>query len=127
MIYIEPELLDKVNTWLTPAFDKQTQDHIKNLIATNPKELKESLEQGKKIVITTIQKFPFIVDGIADLSDNRFAVVIDEAHSSQSGTAAGKMNQAMGGGADPDEPAAGHPGTRLGVQKWPNPVNNKKN
>ncbi|MDU8886457.1 phospho-sugar mutase [Yeosuana sp. MJ-SS3] len=42
MIYIEPELLDKVNTWLTPAFDKQTQDHIKNLIATNPKELKES-------------------------------------------------------------------------------------
>jgi type I restriction enzyme R subunit len=47
-------------------------------------------------MITTIQKFPFIVDGIADLSDKRFAVIIDEAHSSQSGTAAGKMNQAMG-------------------------------
>lgn len=60
------------------------------------KDLKASLEQGKKIIITTIQKFPFIVDGIADLSDKRFAVVIDEAHNSQSGTAAGKMNQAMG-------------------------------
>ena len=42
MIYIEPELLNRVNTWLTPDFDKKTQDYIKNLIATNPKELKES-------------------------------------------------------------------------------------
>jgi type I restriction enzyme, R subunit len=60
------------------------------------------LESGKKIIITTIQKFPFIVDGIADLSDRRFAVIIDEAHSSQSGTAAGRMNQAMGNNADED-------------------------
>jgi phosphomannomutase len=42
MIYIEPELLERVNTWLTPTFDTDTQDYIKNLIATNPKELKES-------------------------------------------------------------------------------------
>jgi len=42
MIYIEPELLDRVNTWLTPAFDKDTQLYIKDLIGTNPKELKES-------------------------------------------------------------------------------------
>ncbi|PNQ72449.1 phosphoglucomutase [Hanstruepera neustonica] len=42
MIYIEPELLERVNTWLTPAFDTDTQDYIKNLIADNPKELKES-------------------------------------------------------------------------------------
>ena len=54
------------------------------------------MEQGKKIIITTIQKFPFIIDGIADLSDKRFAVIIDEAHSSQSGSAHDKMNQAMG-------------------------------
>jgi type I restriction enzyme, R subunit len=58
--------------------------------------LKKNLESGKKINITTIQKFPFIVDGIADLSEKRFAVIIDEAHGSQSGTTAGKMNQAMG-------------------------------
>lgn len=84
--------------------DKQLRENIKefsevkNIIAPaySSKELKENLEQGKRIIITTIQKFPFIVEGIADLSDKRFAVIIDEAHSSQGGTSAGKMNQAMG-------------------------------
>lgn len=84
--------------------DKQIRDNIKefsevkNIIAPaySAADLKTSLESGKKIIITTIQKFPFIVDGIADLSDKRFAVIIDEAHSSQSGIAAGKMNRAMG-------------------------------
>ncbi|MFD2541820.1 phospho-sugar mutase [Lacinutrix gracilariae] len=42
MIHIEPELLNRVNKWLTPAFDTETQTYIKDLIATNPKELKES-------------------------------------------------------------------------------------
>lgn len=84
--------------------DKQIRENIKefsevkNIVAPaySSKDLRESLEKGKKIIITTIQKFPFIVDGISDLSDKRFAVIIDEAHSSQSGIAAGKMNEAMG-------------------------------
>ena len=84
--------------------DKQLRDNIKefsevkNIVAPAYKssELKSALENGKKIIITTIQKFPFIIDGIADLSDKRFAVIIDEAHSSQSGSAADKMNQALG-------------------------------
>ena len=42
MRYIEPELLKRVNTWLTPTFDKNTQDYIKNLIALEPDQLKES-------------------------------------------------------------------------------------
>lgn len=42
MIHIEPELLNRVNKWLTPAFDGETQAYIKDLIATNPTELKES-------------------------------------------------------------------------------------
>lgn len=42
MIYIKPEILDKVNQWLTPFFDEQTQQQIKELIAHNPKELEES-------------------------------------------------------------------------------------
>jgi type I restriction enzyme, R subunit len=91
--------------------DKQLRENIrefsevKNIIAPaySSKELKTSLEQGKKIIITTIQKFPFIIEGIADLSDKRFAVIIDEAHSSQSGTAAAKMNQALGKGEAPEE------------------------
>ncbi|MFI0399436.1 MAG: type I restriction endonuclease subunit R [Thiolinea sp.] len=84
--------------------DKQLRDNIKefsevkNIIAPAHKssELKAALENGKKIIITTIQKFPFIIDGIADLSDKRFAVIIDEAHSSQSGSAHDNMNRAMG-------------------------------
>lgn len=88
--------------------DKQLRENIKefsevkNIVAPaySSAELKSSLESGKKIIITTIQKFPFIVDGIADLSQKRFAVIIDEAHSSQSGTAAGRMNQSMGNNAE---------------------------
>ncbi len=84
--------------------DKQLRDNIKdfsevkNIVAPALKssDLKEALQQGKKIIITTIQKFPFIVEGIEDLSDKRFAVIIDEAHSSQSGTAHDNMNRAMG-------------------------------
>ncbi|GBR57113.1 type I/III endonuclease restriction R subunit [Gluconobacter thailandicus F149-1 = NBRC 100600] len=89
--------------------DKQLRDNIKdfsevkNIVAPALKssDLKAALENGKKIIITTIQKFPFVIDGIEDLGDKRFAVIIDEAHSGQSGIASDKMNQAMGG--DPDE------------------------
>lgn len=91
--------------------DKQLRENIKefsevkNIVAPalSSSDLRTALESGKKIIITTIQKFPFIVDGIADLSDKRFAVIIDEAHSSQSGTAAGKMNQAMGSNQNQEE------------------------
>lgn len=91
--------------------DKQLRENIKefsevkNIVAPaySSKELKENLESGKRIIITTIQKFPFIVDGIADLSDKRFAVIIDEAHSSQSGRAADNMNRVMGNNEADDE------------------------
>ncbi|MBM7070660.1 type I restriction endonuclease subunit R [Shewanella sp. 202IG2-18] len=84
--------------------DKQLRENIKefsevkNIVAPAFKssELKSALENGKKIIITTIQKFPFIIDGISDLSDKRFGVIIDEAHSSQSGSAHDNMNRAMG-------------------------------
>ncbi|MEL0628441.1 type I restriction endonuclease subunit R [Psychromonas aquatilis] len=84
--------------------DKQLRDNIKefsevkNIVAPAFKssELKSALENGKKIIITTIQKFPFIIDGISDLSSKRFAVIIDEAHSSQSGSAHDNMNRVMG-------------------------------
>jgi len=84
--------------------DKQIKNNIKefsqvkNIVAhaERSSDLRQHLEDGKKIIISTIQKFPFIIDGIADLSNKNFAVIIDEAHSSQSGTAHGKMNEAMG-------------------------------
>ncbi|HLX64068.1 MAG TPA: DEAD/DEAH box helicase family protein [Planctomycetota bacterium] len=86
------------------VLDKQIQDNIKQFahvkgvvqaITQGSGQLKAALQQGKKIIITTIQKFPFIVDEIGTLPGNRFAIIIDEAHSSQSGSAAGKMNTAL--------------------------------
>lgn len=42
MIYIKPEILNRINTWLVPTFDKETQDYIKDSIANKPKEIQEA-------------------------------------------------------------------------------------
>ena len=56
-------------------------------------DLKRFITDGKKIIITTVQKFPFILDDIGTQHKNRrFAIIIDEAHSSQGGKAAAGMN-----------------------------------
>ena len=59
------------------------------------KHLKEALQEGKKIIITTIQKFPYIVNEIGELPGNNFAIIIDEAHSSQSGNMQSKLNETL--------------------------------
>ena len=46
-------------------------------------DLRKFIEQGKKIIVSTVQKFPFILDEIATESGRTFAIVIDEAHASQ--------------------------------------------
>lgn len=45
MIHIDPKILERINTWLTPTFDKETQDFIKDSIAHHPKEIQESFYQ----------------------------------------------------------------------------------
>lgn len=83
------------------VLDKQIRDNIKQFaqvkgvveaITEGSRQLKTALEDGKKIIITTVQKFPFIMDEIGELQGKRFAIIIDEAHSSQSGETASKMN-----------------------------------
>ena len=54
-------------------------------IDTTSKQLRQALEEGKQIIVTTLQKFPVIVEEIGALAGKRFAIVVDEAHSSQSG------------------------------------------
>lgn len=78
---------------------------VKNIAvdAEDSRGLKEALETGKKIITTTIQKFPYIADDIEDLSDRTFAVIIDEAHASQSGKSADDLNITLGAN-DDDEP-----------------------
>ncbi|HRA66313.1 MAG TPA: type I restriction endonuclease subunit R [Caldilinea sp.] len=59
-------------------------------------DLRTFIEGGKKIIITTVQKFPFILDEIGDEHrGRRFAILIDEAHSSQSGRTSAKMSMAL--------------------------------
>jgi type I restriction enzyme R subunit len=52
--------------------------------------------EQSRIVITTLQKFPFILDKVTDLGQRRFAVIVDEAHSSQTGEAARDLKAALG-------------------------------
>ena len=65
--------------------------------ADSAADLKTLIEQGKKVIISTIQKFPYILDEIGSGHGHRsFAIIIDEAHSSQGGKAAGAMAVALG-------------------------------
>ena len=69
-------------------------------------DLRRFIETGKKIIISTVQKFPFILDEIGNEQRGRsFAIIIDEAHSSQGGRTAAAMSQALSasGAADEEE------------------------
>lgn len=72
-------------------------DHVQGVIQrvdNNSKQLKDAIESGTPIIITTLQKFPVIYKDV-NSSGKRFAVIIDEAHSSQAGTSAQKLKQAL--------------------------------
>ncbi len=63
---------------------EQTLGVVEN-IETTSRQLKDALEAGKTIIVTTLQKFPVIAEEIGALPGKRFALIVDEAHSSQSG------------------------------------------
>ena len=63
---------------------EQTLGVVEN-IDTTSRQLKDALEAGKTIIVTTLQKFPVIAAEIGQLPGKRFALIVDEAHSSQSG------------------------------------------
>ncbi|MBV9995468.1 MAG: DEAD/DEAH box helicase family protein [Caulobacteraceae bacterium] len=93
--------------------DQQIRDIIKGFAqvgsivghAERSGDLRGFIEAGKKIIITTVQKFPFILDDIGSLHrDRRFAIVIDEAHSSQGGKTSAAVSRALAAaGADDDD------------------------
>ena len=75
-------------------------DHAHGLIRTmdagsTSEDLKIALEGNTKIIATTIQKFPYIVDEIALMRDKKFAVIIDEAHSSTAGKNMAAVNESL--------------------------------
>jgi type I restriction enzyme, R subunit len=94
------------------VLDRQIKDTVRQFAqvsavvghADHSGDLRKFIEGGKKIIITTVQKFPFILDEIGDQHRGRtFAILIDEAHSSQGGRAAAKMNIALSELAEDEE------------------------
>lgn len=92
--------------------DKQIRDNIKQFMqvantvawAEHSGDLRKAIQGGKRIIITTVEKFPYVVPDIgATHKENRFAVIIDEAHSGQSGRNSANMNLALSGLATGDE------------------------
>lgn len=87
------------------VLDKQIRDNIKQFaqvaaivgaVTQGSGQLRSYLREGKKIIITTVQKFPFILDEIGDEHrGHKFAILIDEAHSSQGSRTSAKMNIAL--------------------------------
>lgn len=93
------------------VLDRQIRDTIKQFAqvgatvghAEHSSDLRQMIEGGKKIIITTVQKFPFVLAEIGDKHrDRRFAIVIDEAHSSQGGKTASAMSKALKATVDDD-------------------------
>ncbi|MGI8547100.1 MAG: type I restriction endonuclease subunit R, partial [Gemmatimonadaceae bacterium] len=84
--------------------DQQIQTTIKQFMqvgatvghAERSGDLRQYIEEGKKIIVSTVQKFPFILDEIATEGGKSFAIVIDEAHSSQGGKTSSAVSQALG-------------------------------
>jgi type I restriction enzyme R subunit len=76
---------------------EQTLGVVEN-IDTTSRQLKEALESGKTIIVTTLQKFPVIAKEIGELPGKRFAVIVDEAHSSQSGESTKSLKAVLASG-----------------------------
>ncbi|QDT48923.1 Type I restriction enzyme R protein [Symmachiella dynata] len=86
------------------VLDKQLQDTIYQFehkqgvvekIDTNSTQLAESLNSGCRIIITTLQKFSFVLDKIGNLPKRNYALIVDEAHSSQSGESASNLRRVL--------------------------------
>jgi len=83
VVVTDRRVLDRQLQKTIRSFEK-TPGLVENIDQTS-RQLREALEGGKQIIVTTLQKFPVIVNQIGELSGHRFAVIIDEAHSSTSG------------------------------------------
>jgi len=95
---------------------EQTLGVVEN-IDTTSRQLKDALESGKTIIVTTLQKFPVIAKEIGELPGQRFAVIVDEAHSSQSGESTKSLKAVLASGsleaAEAEEASAATPEEEL--------------
>ena len=110
-----PEIFDSVIVVTDRRIlDSQIQATIKQFMqvgatvghAQRSGDLRKFIEEGRKIIVSTVQKFPFILDEIACEDNKSFAILIDEAHSSQGGKTSAAMSEALGGRAAANAAAA---------------------
>lgn len=74
---------------------EQTRGLVSLIDKYKSKNLAEALEEGKDIIVTTIQTFPFVTDKITEIRGKNFAVLIDEAHSSQTGETSKSLKRTL--------------------------------
>ncbi len=95
---------------------EQTLGVVENIDQTS-RQLRQALESGKRIIVTTLQKFPVIAEEIGSLPGQRFAVIVDEAHSSQSGESSKSLKAVLASGsleaAEAEEAGAATPEEEL--------------
>ena len=94
VIITDRKVLDRQLQQTVKQFE-QTTGVVENIDKTS-RQLKEALETGKRIIVSTLQKYPVIADEIGDMPGKRFALLIDEAHSSQSGESTKSLKAVLG-------------------------------
>mgnify|MGYP000998542702 CR=1 FL=1 len=86
------------------ALDQQLQDRIYQLehkhgvvekIDKDSNQLADSIKGGTRIIISTLQKFPFIIEKVGELKERKYAVIIDEAHSSTAGESMASLREVL--------------------------------
>lgn len=80
---------------ITPGEVEYIMDSEDGKVKKTAQDLKNAIEKHKKIIVVNIQKFPSISEAVEHYTDRNYAVIIDEAHSSQSGNMARQMRKAM--------------------------------
>jgi type I restriction enzyme, R subunit len=110
VIVTDRKVLDRQLQSTVRQFE-QTLGVVENIDKTGA-QLKDALEAGKTIIVSTLQKYPVIANQIGTLPGKRFALIIDEAHSSQSGETTKELKKVLSGAraSSPVRPAGVSPG-----------------
>ena len=95
IVVTDRKVLDKQLQETIYQFEHQKGVVVKIDDEKTSKDLKDAINDGKRIIITTLQKFPVIYNDVDDAKGKKFAVIVDEAHSSQTGNSAKKLKIAL--------------------------------
>lgn len=93
IVITDRKVLD--NQLQNTIYQFEHKDGVVQKIDKDSQQLADAISAGSNIIITTLQKFPFILDKIGEIKSRKYAVIIDEAHSSQGGEATKKMKEVL--------------------------------